>query len=166
MRHDLGQLLLVVRRVKGPVERGPLDLAAQTLLQLGHRRHHQVLIQHAIGHHLVMADETSGILDHQHLVTILDRVGLLAPLDQFRVRLEDAENLLLVGHRFAQQHTPPGRAAHFLRQLHIMPAIPLAARQAVAEPIDARAPWTCESQASAAVGGPAPAGPRPELNNL
>ena len=127
----VGQLLLVVRRVKAAIERAPLDLAAHALLQLGHRRHQQVLIQHAVGHHRVMADEASGILDHQHLVAVLDRVGLLATLDQFRVRLEDAEDLLLVGHRLAEQHTPSGRAAHLLRQLQIMPQFLASAQRAL-----------------------------------
>ena len=51
-----------------------------------------------------MTDEAYSILDHQNLVTVLDRIRLFATLDQFRVRLEDAEDLLLVGHRFAEEH--------------------------------------------------------------
>src|ERR1039457_1486431 len=43
--HDRRQVLLILRRVKGPVKRGALDLAPKTLLQLPHDRHYHVLIQ-------------------------------------------------------------------------------------------------------------------------
>src|SRR6516165_2058461 len=121
MGHNRRQLFLVLWGMESPIERGPLDLATDALLQLGHRWYEDVLIQLAIGHHGVMADETDRILDHQDLVTILDRIGLFAALDQFGVRLEDAENLLVVGHRFAQEHAASSRAAHLLGWSHIMP---------------------------------------------
>jgi len=135
MRHDPSQLLLVVRRVKGPIEGGTLNLARHPLLQLGHHRYHHVLIQDAPGHHLVVADKASGILDHQYLVTVLNGVRLLAPLDQLRVRLENAEELFFVGHRFTQQDTPPGCAAHFVRQLQVMLQFLLPSVHPVTQPI-------------------------------
>src|SRR6266404_5688162 len=95
--HDLGQVLLILRRMKGPVERGALDLAAKAFLQLSHDRHDQVLIQHTIADHAIPDDKTHSVLDYQHIVTKLNRQRLLATLDQLRVRLEDAENLLVVG---------------------------------------------------------------------
>ena len=84
-----------------------------------------------------MANETRGILDHQHIVPILDRVRLLASLNQFRVRLEDTKNLVFIRHRFAQQHTPPSCPAYLLRQLQIMQHIPLLAADHGAEHVSA-----------------------------
>src|SRR6516225_5245363 len=83
-----------------------------------------------------MADESDAILDHQHLVTVLDGVRLFAPFDQLGMRLEDAEYLLLVGHRFAQEHAAPCRTAHLCRQLHIMPQFLAWSSQSFTEPID------------------------------
>ena len=50
----------------------------------------------------------------------LNRHRLLAPLDQLRVRLKDAENLLVVGHRLAFEHTASSGVAHLSRQVHVM----------------------------------------------
>src|SRR6185437_15019868 len=133
MRHDASEFLLIVRRMKGPIERGTLNLATHPLLQLGHHRHYHILIQDSLAHHLVVADKASGILNHQHLVTELDGVRLLAPLDQLRVRLKDAEQLFLVDYRFTQQDTPPSRATHFLRQLQVMQQLLLASTYPVTQ---------------------------------
>src|SRR5271163_92516 len=120
MPHDRCQLLLILRGMKAAIERRPLDLAPETLLQLLHGRYHQILVQHAAAHHCVMTDETHRIFDHQHVVTKLHRVGLLAALDQLSVRLEDAEDLLLILDRFPQEDAAPCGVADLARQVHIM----------------------------------------------
>ena len=118
--HDGRQLPLILRCVKGAVEGGALDLAFVALLQLPHHRHHQVLIQHAIVDHPMLDHKTHRILNHEHIMTVLNRHRLLAAFDQLRVRLEDAEDLLVVGQCLAFKHSSPGVGAYLRRQAYIM----------------------------------------------
>ena len=54
-----------------------------------------------------MTHKAGTILDDQDTVAELDRLGDLATLDQLRLRLEHAEQLLVVGDRLLREHASP-----------------------------------------------------------
>ena len=111
MSNDLRQGLLVLRRVEAPVERGPLDATAQTLLQPPRLFHDHIAVILLTRHQVRMGDEADGILKDQHLASELHRLGGLATLVQLGVRLKDAEELVAVGNRLAFQNPAGGSAA-------------------------------------------------------
>ena len=114
MLDDLRQFRLVVWRVKAAVERSPLDAIAEPLLQGAHFGNQQVAFIRADGQHFPVADKTDGVFDDHHLVAKLDRRTRFAALDQFRIRLEQAEQFVGVGNGFAFDHATISRAADVL----------------------------------------------------
>src|SRR5438067_7634883 len=88
---DLTQLLLIGRAVKAPVKGSALE-AGEALLELGHLRDDDVRVLLPGLQDPVVTDKARAVFDDQHLVAELNRLGLLATLDQFRVRLKEAED--------------------------------------------------------------------------
>ena len=64
----------------------------------------------------VVRDELARDLLDQHHVTELDRLGRLPPLQELRVRLKDAEDLLIVGDLLAANDPTPCLAEDLLAQ--------------------------------------------------
>src|SRR3954452_20777625 len=83
------------------------DTAGDTSLDPGHLTDDDVGFQLPGVQDPVVADKTRAILDDQQLVTELNRLGLLAALDQLRVRLKDAKEFFRVGDLLPVQDTPP-----------------------------------------------------------
>src|SRR5205807_4299394 len=73
-RHDLAQVLLILRRVKGPIKGGTLDLALKAILQPPHFRHYLALIQHTLAEHPIVNHKPHCSLDHQHILSKLSRI--------------------------------------------------------------------------------------------
>src|SRR5947209_10054374 len=88
-RNDLTQFRLSGRAVKAAVKRGDLD-SGDTPLELGSLTDDDVGFQLPGVQDPVVADKPRAILDDKQLVTELNRLGLLAALDQLGVRLKDA----------------------------------------------------------------------------
>src|SRR5512135_3867979 len=96
LRHQLGQRALILGGVEPAIERRTADATAQPPLDLPHLLHHDVAVLGPVRPDCVVAHEAGTILDDQHAVTELDGLGDLATLDQLRLRLEQAEELLVV----------------------------------------------------------------------
>src|SRR5947209_9545739 len=86
-RDDLTQSLLIGRAVKAPVKGSTLE-AGDALLELGHLRDDNVRVLLRGLQDPVVTDKARAVFDDQHLVAELNRLRLLATLDQFRVRLK------------------------------------------------------------------------------
>jgi hypothetical protein len=106
-----GQLALVLRRMKTPVEGRPPNALLQTPLQQTRLLDDHVAIVLIARQEIGVRDEAGAIFVDQHLTSELDRLGGLASFVQLGVQLEDAEEFLAVGHLFALQHPAAGRAA-------------------------------------------------------
>ena len=119
MFEDLGQLVLDLRAVKATVERPTADLAPVTLLGRARLLHNHVAVALVAGQYMMVRDEACSILKDQHQPSKLYRLGRLAALIQLRVRLEDAEQLLVVGNRLALEHPPPRQVADVSRSLEV-----------------------------------------------
>ena len=78
-----------------------------------------------------MAHEAGTVLDDQDAVAELDGLGDLATLDQLRLRLEQAEELLVVGDRLLGEHAATGLVTGMNRHIHEV-------EQLRPEPLDAR----------------------------
>ena len=106
-----GQLPLVARRMETPVEARHAQLRMPLLCGLDHR--HRMLHVAPLPHHLMVQDEPVLVLDYAHRHPDLHRTAGLALGNPARMRLEDRERLLAMGHRLPlQQPTPnlPGLA--------------------------------------------------------
>ena len=95
-----------------------LDLLAQALLHRLHRRLEDFHVLHANPHHLKVHDEPRCIFQNENPMAKLDRIRALAPVDQFRIRLEEAEDLLGMGNRLATQDTPLGQGGNIIGHHH------------------------------------------------
>ena len=104
---DLGQLLLVLGRMKSAIKGSILDFPAKPLLETPHLRHHDLPLLLSLGENLVVADEARRVFHYQRQMSKLHRLAGLAALEQLRLRLEDAEQLLVVGHILSLQHAAP-----------------------------------------------------------
>jgi len=90
-----------------------------TLLGRARLLHDHVAVALVAGQYMMVRDEACSILKDQHQPSKLYRLGRLAALIQLRVRLEDAEQLLVVGNRLALEHPPPRQVADVSRSLEI-----------------------------------------------
>ncbi len=113
--NDLGQLALVFRRMKTAVEGSLADASFQALLQGPRLFDHHVPIVSIARQQVSLTDETGTIFKDQHLASELDRLTGLSSLVQLGMRLEDAEQLVLVGNFLVLKHPTTGRAADVTR---------------------------------------------------
>lgn len=60
-------------------------------------------------HQVLMNDKARGIFIHQQQTTELHRLSSFAAFVKLCVRFKDAEQLVFVGNRFAEQHATPSR---------------------------------------------------------
>src|SRR5664280_1977750 len=117
MFDDLGKFLLVVRAVKSSVEGRAANPPSVTSLGLASLLDHHVAIALIAWQNVIVRDEACSVLVKQYQASELHRLSRLASLVHLRVRLEDAEQLLAVGNRFAVKHASPRRAADVPRPL-------------------------------------------------
>ena len=115
MLEDFRQPSLVLRRVKAAVEGCLADAAFQTSLQVPRLLDHHVSVVRVARHQVGVADEAGAVFVDQHLPPELHRLCGFASLVQLGMRLEDAQQLVPVGHLFALKHTSAGRAANVKR---------------------------------------------------
>src|SRR5208283_3804919 len=102
LHYHLGHLLLILRRVKTPVERGPHDPTRYLGLRTLQSRYTYILILLTTTHQLIMDDVTELILQHQHLPPKLHRRAHLTLTNHLRVRLKHAQNFLQTRDLFAE----------------------------------------------------------------
>ena len=105
LSHQLHQLGLILGRVEPAIERCTPDLAIEPLLHLLHFTHDNFAVLGAARQDRVVAHEARTILDDQDAVAELDRLGDFAALDQLGLRLEEAEELLVIGDCLLGEHT-------------------------------------------------------------
>ncbi len=105
--HQLDQLGLILGRVEPAVERRTTDLAIEPLLHLLHFSHDHFAVLGAAWQDRVVAHEARTILDDQDAMAELDRLGDFPAFDQLGLRLEEAEELLVIGDGLLSEHTPP-----------------------------------------------------------
>jgi hypothetical protein len=105
--HQLHQLGLILGRVEPAVERCTPDLAIEPLLHSLHFSHDNFAVLGAARQDRVVAHEARTILDDQDAMAELDRLGDFPALDQLGLRLEEAEELLVIGDGLLGEHTPP-----------------------------------------------------------
>ena len=85
-----------------------------------HRGAQELMLDGFLLEGLVVGDEfLADLLDLDH-VTELDGLAGFSPLEEFRVRLEDAEELLVVGNRVTLEDSPPGLIDHSGSQLEVV----------------------------------------------
>ena len=77
----------------------------------------KLVIATAFFQHDIIGDELLSGLCQQYLVAKLDRSTTPATLDQFRVRLKDAEHFVAVGDLFAIEHPSPSDLGHLLHRI-------------------------------------------------
>src|SRR3954471_1081864 len=118
LRHQLGQLGLILRRVEPAIERRAADLPAEPLLHRLQLPHHNFPVLGAARQHRVVAHEARAVLDDQDAVAELDRLRHLAAFDQLGLRLEQAEELLAVGDRLLGEDASVPLIAGPDRQVH------------------------------------------------
>ena len=113
--HQLGEFVLILRRVEAAIERQLLDLILETLLQSSRFRHRHVAVGLGATEQAMLREESCGVLEHQHQAAELHRLTGLASFVELRMRLEEAEQLLVVGHFLALDHAAMSHLAHLLR---------------------------------------------------
>src|SRR5712691_11831486 len=102
--HQLGQFLLVGGGVEATVERQLLDLIVEALLQSPRLRDRDVAIGLGAFQQAMLREESRAVLEHQHQAAELHRLAGLAAFVELRVRLEEAEQLLVVGKLLSPDH--------------------------------------------------------------
>src|SRR4051794_12741440 len=105
LRDQLGQFVLILGRMKAAIERRTADPPAQPSLHLFHLSRQHLAVLGPAGQDRVVTHKAGAVLDDQDSVAELDRLGDLATLDQLRLRLEHAEELLVVGDLLLREHT-------------------------------------------------------------
>ena len=102
------------------IKRNLFDPILQTQLHRPRLLDRHVNVLCVAVHQVLMNDEARGIFIHQQQTTELHRLSSFAALVKLCVRFKDAEQLVFVGNRFAEQHATPSRAADLSRQPHEM----------------------------------------------
>ena len=82
VRNEQVQLALVLRRMKTPIERSPLNAAVQTPLQVPRLLDHHVAIVGIARHQIGLRDEARPVLVDQHLASKLHRLAGFAAQGQ------------------------------------------------------------------------------------
>jgi len=97
----------------------PGILPEQTAMAF-HRGAQELMLDGLLIEGLVVGDEfLADLLDLDH-VTELDGLSRFSPLEEFRVRLEDAEELLVIGNRVTLEDPPPGLIDHSRSQVQVV----------------------------------------------
>src|SRR5712691_4095087 len=112
--HQLGQFVLVRGGVEATVERQLLDLIVEALLQSPRLRDGDVAIGLGAFQQAMLREKSRTVLEHQHQAAELQRLAGLATFVQLRVRLEEAEQLLVVGDLLAFDHAAMSHLTHLL----------------------------------------------------
>lgn len=115
--NDLAESLLVLGRMKAPVERRLPNAPGQAVLQSTRLLDDHVAVVGVAGHQIGVGDEAGPVLVEEQLTPELDRLGRLATLGELGVGLKDAEPFLPVWDLLALQHAATSGVADVPRSL-------------------------------------------------
>lgn len=105
----------VLRQVKSAIKRQHLDSILIALLQSSRFCDRDVTIGFGAGQQAMLREEPRAVLEHQYQVAELHRLARLTQFVELRARLEEAEQLILVGHLFTVDHAAISNFTHLLR---------------------------------------------------